>query len=69
LRTLIVGFFLVDPLFEDEQPSLERKAELLEMALEGSFGSHEPPSEAAIRQIADHAIRMFTEVAEVASVT
>ncbi len=63
MRTIIVGFFLAEPVFDDaDQPSTERKAELLELTLQRTFGmSHRPPKE-AIQAIANHVSRMFTEV-------
>src|SRR5262249_9365193 len=53
-RTIIVGFFLADPLFTQEQPDLERKGELLELTLRGAFGSPERPPEKTVRRIARH---------------
>jgi AcrR family transcriptional regulator len=61
-RTIIVGFFLVDPIFSDEQPTLERKAERLEMAIQGSLGIDRQPSPEALKAIADHVLYLFSEV-------
>jgi AcrR family transcriptional regulator len=53
-RTLIVGFFLTDPLFPDDQPDLERKADLLAMTIKGAFELNESVPESAVRRIAEH---------------
>jgi hypothetical protein len=61
-RTIIIGFFLVDPFLKDVQPSVERRAELLEMTLKGAFGlDYEPPKE-AVERIAAFVIQLLSEV-------
>jgi hypothetical protein len=63
MRTIIVGFFLADPVFDDgDQPSLERKAELLGFTLERTFALNRRPSRAALQAIANHVLQLFTEV-------
>lgn len=63
MRTIIVGFFLADPVFDDtDEPSLERKAELLELTLKRTFGLSHRPSREAVQTIANHVSRMFSEV-------
>jgi AcrR family transcriptional regulator len=59
-RTIIVGFFLADPTFEDDQPALERKGELLEMILLRALGQDPHPPKQAVRAIADHVLRLFS---------
>jgi AcrR family transcriptional regulator len=65
MRTIIVGFFLAEPVFDDvDQPSVERKGELLELTLQRTFGLSRRPSREAVQAIADHVRRMFAEVLE-----
>jgi AcrR family transcriptional regulator len=61
-RTIIIGFFLVDPFFRDVQPSVERRAELLEMTLKGAFCVDREPSKEAVERIAAHVIGLLSEV-------
>ena len=53
-RTIIIGFFLADPLFPADQPTLERKADLLAITLQGAFRSKDCPAEDVVRLVADH---------------
>lgn len=64
-RTIFIGFFLVDPIFDDDQhrPGLERKADLLEVTLQRTFQLEVRPSKPAVDTIAEHMIRLFQEVA------
>ena len=65
MRTIIVGFFLAEPVFDDvDQPSVERKGELLELTLQRTFGLSRRPSKEAVQAIANHVRRMFAEVLE-----
>jgi AcrR family transcriptional regulator len=59
-RTIIVGFFLADPLFPDAQPELERKADLLAMILQGAFHVNDRTPRRVVRLIADHVIALLT---------
>jgi AcrR family transcriptional regulator len=60
-RTLIVGFFLADPLVAEDEPTLERKAELLELMLKGAFGLNERPPDDVVRRIAEHVNGLLTQ--------
>jgi AcrR family transcriptional regulator len=53
-RTIILGFFLAEPLFTEDLPDTERKADLLAMTLQGAFGLHERPSRDVVERIAQH---------------
>jgi AcrR family transcriptional regulator len=57
-RTIIFGFLLTEPLFPDDQPDLERKADLLALMVKGAFGIDERPPEDAIRRVAEHVSRL-----------
>ena len=61
-RTIIVGFFLADPMFEGDQPTLERRAQLLELILLEAFGQDAHPPKAAVKAIADHVLELFSTV-------
>jgi AcrR family transcriptional regulator len=62
-RTIILGFFLADPYFEDEtQPSEQRKAELLELTLQRTFGINRRPSREAIQTIANYVNELLTTI-------
>jgi AcrR family transcriptional regulator len=52
-RTIIFGFLLTEPLFPDDQPDLEGKAELLALIVKGAFGINERPPEDAMRRVAE----------------
>jgi len=60
-RTIIVGFFLADPLFAADQPTLERKADLLAVILQGAFRSNDCPGDDVVRLIADHVRGLLTK--------
>jgi AcrR family transcriptional regulator len=61
-RAVIIGFFLVDPFFQAPQPTVERRAELLEMIIKGAFGLDREPSRESVERIAAHVIRLLSEV-------
>jgi len=63
-RTIIIGFFLADPLFPADQPSLERKADLLAMTLQGAFRSNDCPADDVVRLVADHVRGLLAEAFE-----
>jgi hypothetical protein len=46
------------------QPTLERKADLLELTLKGAFEQDQRPSKAAIRAIADYVLRLLDGVTD-----
>jgi AcrR family transcriptional regulator len=65
-RTLIVGFFLADPLFKDESTDLQHRADLLEKVLKSAMGIVEDPPPEAVRSIAQHVEALFGAVGEMA---
>lgn len=59
-RTVLVGFFLADP-YSEEQPALERKAELVSMLLQGAIGVREEPSDEVVAAIAERELELLEE--------
>jgi AcrR family transcriptional regulator len=64
-RAVIVGFFLADPFFEGEQPSLERKADVLELILKDGFQLSHEPSRETLEVVAAHVVRLLSQADEV----
>lgn len=60
-RTLLIGFFLADPFLSEDQPSLERKVELLGILLHGALGIEADPSEEVVAAVADRVLALLNE--------
>jgi AcrR family transcriptional regulator len=63
-RTIILGFFLTEPLFSDDQPDIERKADLLALTLKGAFGLQDSPPQAVLRRLAEQVHALMTKALE-----
>jgi AcrR family transcriptional regulator len=60
-RTMLVGFFLADPIFSEEQPSLDRKVELLRALLRSAVGVEIDASEEVVAVVADRVLALIEE--------
>lgn len=61
-RSMLLGFFLADPVFNDEQIFLERKVELLRTMLRGALGLETDPSDEVVATVADRVLSLLTEM-------
>ena len=61
VRTLLVGFFLADPYFTEDQPDLDRKAELIRMLLQAALGTEIEPSEEVVAAIAGRVLELLNQ--------
>jgi AcrR family transcriptional regulator len=60
-RTMLLGFFLADPIVTDDQPNAERKAELLGVLLQSALGLETHPSDDVISAASEHVLALLEE--------
>jgi AcrR family transcriptional regulator len=63
-RTIVLGFFLTEPLFAEDVPDIERKADLLALTLKGAFGVDEHPPWAVVKRIAEQVHEVLLKALE-----
>src|SRR5262249_62146245 len=63
-RTLTRGFLLTEPPFPDDEPDIDRKADLRALTLKGAFGLHARPPQAVLRRLAEQVHELMTKALE-----